>query len=67
MSRADTPTDLPMFLRLGADGKYREVKPKKGEFHRSVLKGFWVRPEWLFHTPRPGRLELLQMFLDRLK
>ena len=39
-------------LRLGADGKYREVKPKKGEYHSSVLKGFWLRSEWLFHAPR---------------
>jgi Uma2 family endonuclease len=54
-------------LRLGADGKYREVKPKKGEHHSSVLKGFWLRPEWLFHSPRPRKLDALQMLLDRMK
>jgi Uma2 family endonuclease len=54
-------------LRLGTEGKYREVKPKKGEYHSSVLKGFWLRPEWIFHSPRPRRLDTFQMILDRLK
>jgi Uma2 family endonuclease len=54
-------------LRLGADGKYREIKPKKGEYHSDVLKGFWLRPEWLFHLPRPKMLHALREILDRLK
>jgi Uma2 family endonuclease len=54
-------------LHLGRDGKYREVKPKKSEYHSAVLKGFWLRPEWLFHLPRPKTLQALQMILDRLK
>jgi Uma2 family endonuclease len=54
-------------LHLGADGKYREVKPRKGEYHSFVLKGFWIRPEWLFHVPRPRKLDVFQMLLDRLK
>jgi len=54
-------------LRLGPDGKYRELKPKKGEYHSTVLKGFWLRPEWLFHKRRPRKLDALQMILDRLK
>lgn len=54
-------------LRLGADGKYREVKPRKGEHHSTVLKGFWLRPEWLFRAPRPRKVDALQMILDRLK
>ncbi len=54
-------------LRLGADGKYREVRPKKGEYHSTVLPGIWLRPEWLFHLPRPRKLDALQMLLDRLK
>ncbi len=53
-------------LRLGADGKYHEVKPKKGEYHSTVLEGFWLRPEWLFYIPRPRNLDALQMLLDRL-
>jgi Uma2 family endonuclease len=54
-------------LRLGADGQYREVKPKKGEYHSTALKGFWLRPEWLFHKRRPRKLDAFQMILDRLK
>jgi Uma2 family endonuclease len=55
------------FLRLGADGKYREIRPKNGEYRSAVLKGFWLRPEWLFHVPRPEKLDALRMILDRLK
>jgi len=47
--------------------KYHEVKPKKGEYHSTVLPGFWLRPEWLFRIPRPRKLDALQMLLDRLK
>jgi Uma2 family endonuclease len=54
-------------LRLGADGKYREVRPRSGEYHSAVLTGFWLRPEWLFHPPRPRKLEAFRMILDRLK
>jgi Uma2 family endonuclease len=54
-------------LRLGANGKYREVKPKKGEWHSEVLPGFWVRAEWLFWNPRPRKLDALKLLLDRLK
>ena len=35
-------------LRLASDGKYREVKSRKGELHSLVLRGFWLRPEWLW-------------------
>src|SRR5581483_3314201 len=35
------------FHRLGADGKYAEVKPRNGIFRSKVMKGFWLRLEWL--------------------
>jgi Uma2 family endonuclease len=63
----DEIEEIITLLRLGADGKYREVKPRKGEYHSAVLTGFWLRPEWLFHYPRPRRLDVLQMLLDPLK
>jgi Uma2 family endonuclease len=63
----DEIEEVITLLRLGADGKYREVKPKKGEYHSTVLKGFWLQPEWIFHSPRPRRLDAWQMILDRLK
>jgi Uma2 family endonuclease len=51
------------FLRLGPQGKYREVKPRKGVFHSEVLEGFWFRPEWLWQQPQPDPLETLQQIL----
>jgi Uma2 family endonuclease len=53
-------------LRLAANGKYREVKARKGELHSVVLRGFWLRPEWLWQEPLPLHLDILQELLDRL-
>lgn len=53
-------------LRLGANGKYRQVKPRKGELHSAVLDGFWLRPEWLWQEPLPRKRAVLQQLLDRL-
>lgn len=41
------------FYRLAADGKFREVKPRGGIFRSVVLKGFWLRLEWLWPETRP--------------
>ena len=54
-------------LRLGANGKYREVKPRKGELLSTVLRGFWLRPEWLWQDPLPRKRDVLQLLLDRLQ
>jgi Uma2 family endonuclease len=54
-------------LRLAANGKYREVKPRKGELHSAVLRGFWLRPEWLWQEPLPRKRAVLQQLLDRLE
>jgi Uma2 family endonuclease len=54
-------------LRLGANGKYREVKPRKGELHSAVLRGFWLRPEWLWQDKLPRKRDVLQQMLDRLQ
>jgi Uma2 family endonuclease len=32
-------------FHLGRNGKYREVRPRKGELHSRVLTGFWIRSE----------------------
>ena len=53
-------------LRLAANGKYREVKPRNGELHSTVLRGFWLRPEWLWQDPLPRKRDVLQQMLDRL-
>ena len=53
-------------LRLAANGKYREVRPKKGELHSQVVPGFWVRPEWLWQDPLPKKVDVLKLLLQRL-
>jgi Uma2 family endonuclease len=52
-------------LRLTSKGTYREVRPKKGEFHSQVLPGFWFRPEWLWQDPRPKKRQILEQILTR--
>ena len=51
--------------RRGARGKFREIKPHKGECHSEVLTGFWLRPEWLFRSPRSRKADVLQQILAR--
>jgi Uma2 family endonuclease len=53
-------------LRLAANGRYREVRPKKGELHSQVVPGFWIRPEWLWQSPLPKKVDVLKLLLDRL-
>jgi Uma2 family endonuclease len=51
------------FLRLDKKGKYREVRLRDGVFRSSVLTGFWFKPDWLWQSPRPKKLEVLQLIL----
>jgi Uma2 family endonuclease len=53
-------------LRLAANGKYREIRPKKGELHSQVVPGFWIRPEWLWQNPLPKKVDVLKLLLQRL-
>ena len=62
----DEMQHLVTLLRLDKNGKYREIKPRKGEFHSTVLRGFWLRPEWLWQNPLPRKRGVLQQLLDRL-
>ena len=52
-------------LRLAANGKYREVRPRNGELHSRVLKGFWLRLDWLWQKPLPKKNKVLREILDR--
>lgn len=52
-------------LRLSPRGKYREVRPKRGELHSEALPGFWLRPEWLWQDSLPNPLEVLTQLLSR--
>jgi Uma2 family endonuclease len=46
-------------LRLTPAGRYKEVRPTKGEMHSQVLPGFWVRIAWLWEKPLPDPSEAL--------
>jgi Uma2 family endonuclease len=61
----DEHEETVTFLRLGANGKYREVKPRKGEYHSEVLPGFWFRAEWLWEATRPRKNDALAEILAR--
>lgn len=50
-------------LRLDARGRYREVKPQAGVLFSEVLAGFWFRPEWLWRSPLPKKLAILNQIL----
>jgi Uma2 family endonuclease len=41
----DEITRKVVLLRLGPNGKYREVRAKDGALHSRVVPGFWLRPE----------------------
>jgi Uma2 family endonuclease len=50
-------------LRLGKDGKYKEVRPRKGVLHSKALPGFWLRVEWLWQSPLPKKRTVLREIL----
>jgi Uma2 family endonuclease len=57
--------DLKVTLLRLKQGKYREIRPKKGELHSEVLTGFWLRPKWLWQDPLPDEFETLEQILAR--
>jgi Uma2 family endonuclease len=59
----DEIKETVVLLRLGPNGKYRQVRPVKGKLHSDVMKGFWLRPEWLFTLPRPYEPDILNEIL----
>ena len=50
-------------LRLDLEGRYREVRPRKGVLHSEALPGFWLRPEWLWQSPLPKKGTVLAQIL----
>jgi Uma2 family endonuclease len=52
-----------ILLRLGRDGQYREVRPRKGELRSRVMRGFWIRPDWLWQSPLPDKMKTLALLL----
>jgi Uma2 family endonuclease len=41
-------------------GKYSQIKESGGKVRSNVLKGFFLKPEWLWANPRPNVLKLLK-------
>ena len=62
----DEHEETVTFLRLGTNGKYREVKPRKGEYHSEVVPDFWFRAEWLWEATRPKKNVALAQIMARL-
>jgi Uma2 family endonuclease len=58
---------MATFLRLGADGKYHEVKPRNGIFRSKVLKGFWLHLDWLWRETRPLKTQALATVIHSMK
>ena len=54
-----------ILLRLNKQGKYQEIPPSNGELHSKVLKGFFLRPEWLWRKPLPKKTRILRELLGR--
>ncbi len=52
-------------LRLAANRNYREIRSRKGVLTSEAMPGFWLRPEWLWQTPRPKKADLLKLLLKR--
>lgn len=48
--------------RLDANGKYRQIHVRGGVLRSKVMKGFWLKTEWLWPETRPsGRHALAQI------
>ncbi len=45
---------------LGEDGKYARLRKKDRALHSTVLKGFYLKPDWLWQEPLPNPLEILK-------
>jgi Uma2 family endonuclease len=60
----DETNESVTLLRLGAKGKYQEVRPKAGVIHSDVIEGFWLDPTWLWQLPRPRKSEVLEQLLS---
>jgi Uma2 family endonuclease len=49
------------FYLLGRDGFYQRIDlTKDGIFQSAVLKGLWLRADWLFRSPLPSAAEILK-------
>jgi Uma2 family endonuclease len=59
----DEENTAVLLLRLDARGRYREARPRQGVLYSRVLEDFWLRPAWLWQSPRPSRFGVVQQLL----
>lgn len=45
---------------LDATRRYQPIPLTDGRLHSSALRGFWLRPAWLWQTPRPDPTDVLR-------
>lgn len=45
--------------RLGQNGRYQQVLPEAGKVQSAVIRGFYLRPEWLWADPMPRAWQVL--------
>jgi Uma2 family endonuclease len=55
------------FLRLGADGRYHEVRVRDGVFHSKAFPGFWLPPKWLWPKSRPLKVHVVATLIRSMK
>lgn len=49
------------FYGLGKDGIYRQLKvDDDGVFRSQVMKGFWLKVDWLWQEPLPSLIDVLK-------
>ncbi len=50
----------PLIQRVEAHelvkGKYRKILERNGALHSKVLKGLWIKPEWLWQRPKVAQI-----------
>lgn len=49
-----------IFYQAGDDGLYHPALVSEGVYHALALPGFWLRVEWLWRQPLPGKAEALR-------
>ncbi len=55
------------FLRLGSDGKFHEVRPRKNIFRSKVMRGFWLHLDWLWPETRPLKTQAVATLIRSMK
>jgi Uma2 family endonuclease len=50
---------------LTSQGRYRQLRPRRGVLHSQALPGFWLRVDWLWQDPMPKKRAVLDELLGR--